>query len=872
MDAPEGKARWASQRRAPRASRACETCRARKTKCDQAQPCSYCAYHSFDCVFRTSGGRGTPIDSNKRKRDIAESDQSQSSARPSPWPGIYQTETPKGTNDPEKSLPYTASSQAQSPSLLRGRPYAVNNPPRSTIPSARRSDASQMPNSEQGDAASRDGLSGVNLHTNGTEFYGNSSNLAFLGNLYARAQNQELRYQNRPDETPRQIPASPDYTNPQSQPLSRETSHKSSRRSGKSQLSIVNLLYNADYIGHPSPQSHDGTDFAAQRSPPDADGLENRTPPVNNDQDISLEALFPRLTEIAQMEIEKTFISSYFVNKHYIHPLLSKGTFMQRCENEAWSVPNRQGLFRGTTKFAGLYFAVVALGAINASSNETSLLQHFCQQFVDPSQTRRARGGPGFTALDFAKYFFGLAKRTLGDLFESSCLESAQSLLLLSVFRQNSLQPHSCYMYSGMAVRTAAAIGLGSSMSSLPPSARREARRTWWCIYSHEIEMCCSSGRLDSMKALHYYQTSLPKLKVDTDDFDPDAEDNDIAMIPAMVALAQIMSEASHQLYHSMRRSIADKSRLAMALDQRLLEWKATLPAFLDLDALALNDPEWAFKQKLVLRLRYYNTRILIHKPFLLAATANTDGSSPDLSAHLHTCLNAARMSINMQYESFMHRIYIRTWWYNTTYALYGSMILLHLILSNYPGLPDDELLEDVEKSLEIFSSMGDIIVARRCAEMLREVLEVARTCLARRRRSAYGANHSEDSQNQSQYSRLGVPYTSSSGGVSNSSQAAADATTSTRKHPIPNSTPTGGEVGLPAASFTPTHGLSLDTPSSIMDQHTDPEDGDFFFSLFSNDTQTQPDRTRAEMLANLVDPSVLEDFAFGGGNEFSFF
>lgn len=27
-------------------------------------------------------------------------------------------------------------------------------------------------------------------------------------------------------------------------------------------------------------------------------------------------------------------------------------------------------------------------------------------------------------------------------------------------------------------------------------------------------EMCCSSGRLDSMKALHYYQTSLPKLKV----------------------------------------------------------------------------------------------------------------------------------------------------------------------------------------------------------------------------------------------------------------------------------------------------------------------------------------------------------------------
>ncbi|CAI7564925.1 unnamed protein product [Penicillium palitans] len=780
MGASEGKARWASQRRVPRASRACETCRARKTK-------------------------------------------------------------------------------AQSPSLLRGR---LNAAPKTTIASAGLSDTSQISNSELGDAASRDGLSGVNLHTNGTEFYGNSSNLAFLGNLYARAHHQELRDQTRFDEIPRQIPASPNYPNPPSQPLSPGTRHTK------------------DYIGHPSPQSHDGVDFATERSPPDSDGLRGRTPTMSNglkDQDTSLESLFPRLTESAQLEIEKTFIGSYFANKHYIHPLLSKGDFMQRCEDEAWPISNRQGLFRGATKFAGLYFAVVALGAINASPNETSLLEHFCQQFIDPSQTQRARRGPSFTALDFAKFFFDLAKRTLGDVFESSCLESAQTLLLLSVFRQNSLQPHSCYMYSGMAVRTAAAIGLGSSMSSLPPSARREARRTWWCIYSHEIEMCCSSGRLDSMKELHYYQTSLPKLKVAADNLDPDAEDNDIAMIPAMVALAQIMSEASHQLYHSMRRSMADKSRLAMELDQRLLEWKETLPDFLNLDAHALNDPEWAFKQKLVLRLRYYNTRILIHRPFLVAATANTGTSSPDLSVHLHTCLTAARMSINMQYESFMHMIYIRTWWYNTTYALYGSMILLHLILSNYPGLPDDELLEDVEKSLEIFSSMGDIVVARRCAEMLREVLEVARTCLARRRRSLHEPNHSQDrsqSQSQSQLPRLGGPYSSSTR-ITNSSQAAATAATSplARKHSTPSSMPIGNEVTLPAVTLpTHTHELSLDTPSSILEQNTDLDGGDFFFSLFSNGTQTQPDRTRAEMLANLVDPSVLEDFAFGGGNEFSFF
>lgn len=75
-------------------------------------------------------------------------------------------------------------------------------------------------------------------------------------------------------------------------------------------------------------------------------------------------------------------------------------------------------------------------------------------------------------------------------------------------------------------------------------------------------------------------------------------------MIPVMVSLAQIMSEASHQLYHSTQHSIEEKSRLAMILDTRLQDWKSNIPSFLKLDANTLNDPEWAFKQKLVLRLR----------------------------------------------------------------------------------------------------------------------------------------------------------------------------------------------------------------------------------------------------------------------------
>lgn len=74
-------------------------------------------------------------------------------------------------------------------------------------------------------------------------------------------------------------------------------------------------------------------------------------------------------------------------------------------------------------------------------------------------------------------------------------------------------------------------------------------------------------------------------------------------MIPVMVALAQIMSEASHLLYHSPKRPTSEMSQIAISLDNKLEKWKSNLPSFLNVDAASLNDPEWAFKQKLVLRL-----------------------------------------------------------------------------------------------------------------------------------------------------------------------------------------------------------------------------------------------------------------------------
>jgi hypothetical protein len=98
-------------------------------------------------------------------------------------------------------------------------------------------------------------------------------------------------------------------------------------------------------------------------------------------------------------------------------------------------------------------------------------------------------------------------------------------------------------------------------------------------------------------------------------------------------------------------------------------------------------------------------------------------------------CVAASVRTIEALYEIYKHRPYFRTWWYNTTYTLYASMVLLYVILSNIdiestssnPTYNRQYLLSVVQQSVEIFQAMDMVTVARRCVEVTQEVLEIAK-------------------------------------------------------------------------------------------------------------------------------------------------
>jgi hypothetical protein len=193
-----------------------------------------------------------------------------------------------------------------------------------------------------------------------------------------------------------------------------------------------------------------------------------------------------------------------------------------------------------------------------------------------------------------------------------------------------------------------------------------------------------------------------------------------------MTELAYILKRTSEEIYHSPPTvSQIDKSVAALNLDRDLLQWKAQLAPIFYLDDTPLTEPESVTKRKIVLKLRFYSARILIHRPFLVAAAYQ--GSSSHFSANIQHCLGSSRETIHLLYDTFMNRPFFRTWWYNTTYAFNAITIILYVLVSHLQKGSSEELLKVVEKSLKIFQAMDGIAVARRCAELTQEIFDVAK-------------------------------------------------------------------------------------------------------------------------------------------------
>jgi hypothetical protein len=334
-----------------------------------------------------------------------------------------------------------------------------------------------------------------------------------------------------------------------------------------------------------------------------------------------------------------TFLDTYFKSLHYVHPILDQSIFLERC-HDIW----RGQSARLPRSFKALYYSVLALGALTRTWTETHI--------------------NGMGRLEWTRLLFDKAELALGRPGSLNDLEAVQAPFILAQVCQHELNPNLAYTYLGMAIRTAFSTGINRKVvfqdkNFATDSPSLTVARTWWALYSLEIELSFTLGRLDMLGPDLYHTRSPPPLA-----------DHEHSIISATLGLSRIMREISVGMYHR-RTTLVEKLNQARHLELNMDEWVAQLPPRIRPTSTrevpstgTLRDPYWPKLQMLVLRIRYLHVKTVLFYPFFLHVEKKLKGQDtpPELISAAENCKDSAIAMIKIIHFTYRVHIFYRTW------------------------------------------------------------------------------------------------------------------------------------------------------------------------------------------------------------------
>lgn len=404
------------------------------------------------------------------------------------------------------------------------------------------------------------------------------------------------------------------------------------------------------------------------------------------------------------------FIDAYFQNFHFIHPFIDKEIFRRRAA-DMWAV----GDPACDMCFFCTYLSVMSLGAL-----------------IGEWEWEGDRLG-GLTRFEWSRKLFDEALANLADLHFPANLDTVHCLYLCAKVCQNELNHNMAYLYSGFAVRICLTAGFNqdnggggfsaTSNSSSLSSSSQQISRTWWGLYSLEMELSFALGRPDTLGLDEYHDRPMPPV-----------DGSEFAIIPLMVDFARIVRRIAIGIYHS-RTSWQQKMARAQGLEGELDAWIACLPTRIrpacsssssssySGGLAALRQPKWCRRQRIITEIRYHHVRMLLFRPFLSMLTRNNSDTPPSgVAEAVEKCIASAKRTIEVVHEAMIANSFFRTWWDNTMHILFATaVLLLHTSRdgrSQPPNIPPQ-----VDIAVEIIEAMDECMVARKSANIIRHML-----------------------------------------------------------------------------------------------------------------------------------------------------
>jgi hypothetical protein len=186
-------------------------------------------------------------------------------------------------------------------------------------------------------------------------------------------------------------------------------------------------------------------------------------------------------------------------------------------------------------------------------------------------------------------------------------------------------------------------------------------------------EVSFSIGRPDTLGADIYHNRTLPLVRGNLNPSQPDdsplLEPPHCAIISCMVTFSKITRTVCQKIYLS-NAALPDIMALSNQIERELDTWLESLPEAIrpqlhqqGSSLKGARDAQWVKRQRLVLNIRYHNLRILLFGSLLLRSSHAERLSVPGCQENILKCLDSAKQTINIIYQTYEHNDFFRTWY-----------------------------------------------------------------------------------------------------------------------------------------------------------------------------------------------------------------
>ncbi|KAK5032535.1 hypothetical protein LTS07_003943 [Exophiala sideris] len=379
-------------------------------------------------------------------------------------------------------------------------------------------------------------------------------------------------------------------------------------------------------------------------------------------------------------------------------------------------------------------------------------------------------------------HVFYTRARELLDIVETGSVRSVQSFLLLGQYFQSTNEPHHCWVFIGLAVRTAQSLGLHLPETSerAADTRTRELLRKLWhgCVLMDRV-VSMTYGRPCMIGPKAAVTVPVPSL-VDEDEVallrsspflgGKTKETYSVEFFVLSLKLYEILHDVIFNFYSVNCQQIQplDSDRYFGSLDEshssifeierRLSNWEQSIPNHLRM----ANNPDSGsveavmYRQAVILHQRQLHVRILLLRP-VLSNSITSSFHDPNRYIPLRSmlshriflqcaivCVKIALEAINTIHrergESAGDIGFLAAWWYNVLYIYTSATVLIAARLSPaiLADVSEESILDGWRKAMDVLEGYSPFGVSiQRLTTTLRLLFEAVPQQYSRFRETA---------------------------------------------------------------------------------------------------------------------------------------